>query len=917
MKKNKNIKALVFSLIGGLSSLTTLPLAAISCKENLDLVGKKAKLDVSDEYKKEHTAEDFTKEKDIDKVSKLSGIDRSKYEVTFLGVKKVGDDKVEVKIEIKSKKTGNVISATFTISGFKKQTQVDEQKLINEEVEKVKAKYKNANPENVEAKDVKKDDLEFSGYNSEKYDLEASLNASQSANGILQPMVTLKTKDGKYKSTTKVLRLEGFKKNPILEDEQKKINSLINKIEKIDYQDKKNVLTKDANDVSKLTWEFKSGITENKDDYELTNVTFEPNVTDLTKLKVKFYLKNKKNNLISKGYASKTIEGFKKPEITDPEEKKFNDYVNGLTAKYSESTDNLDLNELELNKMKYLDKENKDIDPAYQISEVKWLKEKISKQEWESGKRKFTAKITKGTYSLVKEFEITTHPSDKDVLIDQREKFKENTKLIQEPEVKQLVESMADGDDLYYSYSDYKFYNKKYNKNNPNDPTRKAIFELKNHQAVFGTSMAFAKLVKKGNKISLKFKLRKYVKGQQTINDIKEFSTPEEEFDIYDQNRLNELADQNKDKFDYKNKENTKLIDIKENNIVKPSVPRCDVVISKVEKDSVNNQLKVTYKLVYGSIVSKEVETTIKGFKEDALNSLLDGVTLEYENKENVLGTEANTDKFKLMKNNTEYNIPSDVTVKKEIIYVNKYKNIVKVKVTLTKGTETTYVEYEVSGFKKEAFNLDDFNNKLQFKYQGDIANTEASSVQYSQFKTENDGYPLDCAEIKDVKLEKNVEEGKVTIKYKLKDLCNDGNPEKEYSKEITGFKKAVVKNYRSKAVYDASVAGKLFTVDNNKISELREALGKLNTLVALKSGKVWTSNGKNGKAIPGISVHKEAISHGNVTATVAKFEKWGKNTKGINIVKENGNYVAKWRLVLANGDIDKQEYSQVLCPIN
>ena len=38
MKKNKNIKALAFSLIGGLSSLTTLPLAAISCKENLDIV---------------------------------------------------------------------------------------------------------------------------------------------------------------------------------------------------------------------------------------------------------------------------------------------------------------------------------------------------------------------------------------------------------------------------------------------------------------------------------------------------------------------------------------------------------------------------------------------------------------------------------------------------------------------------------------------------------------------------------------------------------------------------------------------------------------------------------------------------------------------------------------------------------------
>lgn len=915
MKKNKNIKALVFNLMGGLTSLTTLPLVASSCKENLDLVGKKAKLDVPDEYKKEHTAEDFTKEKDIDKVSKLSCIDRSKYEVTFLGVKKVGDDKVEVKIEIKSKKTGNVISATFTISGFKKQTQVDEQKLINEEVEKVKAKYKNANPENVEAKDVKKDDLEFLGYNSEKYDLEASLNASQSANGILQPMVTLKTKDGKYKSTTKVLRLEGFKKNPIVDDEQKKLNGLVNKIDKIDYKDKGNVLTKDANDVSKLTWEFKSGVTENKDDYELTNVTFEPNAADLTKLKVKFYLKNKKNGLVSKSYVTRTLEGFKKPEITDPEQKKFNDYVEGLTAKYSESTDNLDLNELELNKMKYLDKENNDIDPAYQISEVKWLKEKISKQEWESGKRKFTAKITKGTYSLIKEFEITTHPSDKDILIDQRDKFKEDTKLIHESEVKQLVDSMEDGADLYYSYTDYKFYNKKYDKNNPNDPDRKAIFELKN-SALFGTNMAYAKLVKKGNKISLKFKLRKYVKGGQTINDIKEFSTPEEEFDIYDQNRLNELADQNKDKFDYKNKENTKLIDINENNIVKPSVPRCDVVISKVEKDSANNQLKVTYKLVYGSIVSKEVEATIKGFKEDTLNSLLDGVTLEYENKENVLGTEAKADTFKLMKNNTEYTIPSDVTVKKEIISANKYKNIVKVKVTLTKGTETTYVEYQVSGFKKEAFDLDDFNNKLQFKYQGDIANTEASSVQYSQFKTENDGYPLDCAEIKDVKLEKNVEEGKVTIKYKLKDLCNDGNLEKEYSKEITGFKKAVVKNYKSKAVYEASVAGKLFTVDNNKISELREALEKeLNKLTVLKSGKLWTKS-DGGKPFAGISVHKDAVSHPLKNKTITYFEKKGKIQNGINIVKENGNYVAKWKLVLANGDIDNQPFSQVLCSV-
>ena len=500
-------------------------------------------------------------------------------------------------------------------------------------------------------------------------------------------------------------------------------------------------------------------------------------------------------------------------------------------------------------------------------------------------------------------------------MIDQREKFKENTKLIHETDVKQLVDSMENGADLYYSYQDYKFYNKKYDKNNPNDPTRKAIFELKNYIPGYGTNIASAKLVKNGNKISLKFKLAKYIgQGVPNLVDVKEIQTNEEEFDIYDQNRLNELADQNKDKFDYKNKEITKLVDIDNDNIVKPNVPRCDVVISKVEKDFTNNKLKVTYKLVYRSLVSKEVEATISGFKEDALNSLLSGVTLEYENKENVLGTDANIDTFKLMKNNIEYNVPSDVTVKKEIISANKYKNIVKVKVTLTKGSETTYVEYEVSGFKKEAFDLDKFNDKLQFNYQGDIANTEASTVQYSQFKTENNDYPLDCAEIKDVKLERNIEEGKVTLKYKLKDLCNDGNPEKEYSKTISGFKKTIVKNYKSKAVYDASVAGKLFTVDNNKISELREALKQLRSPVALKGGKVLTKNNK-GTILPGISVHKEAISHGK-NATIAIHKKSG-NYKGVQIVKESGNYVAKWKLILADGKEDDQVFSQVLCPIN
>ena len=89
MKKNKNIKALAFSLIGGLSSLTTLPLAAISCKENLDIVKGKVKLTVPEKYRKEHTVDEFVKEPSPEKILEVSGINSSKYEVSVLGIKKM------------------------------------------------------------------------------------------------------------------------------------------------------------------------------------------------------------------------------------------------------------------------------------------------------------------------------------------------------------------------------------------------------------------------------------------------------------------------------------------------------------------------------------------------------------------------------------------------------------------------------------------------------------------------------------------------------------------------------------------------------------------------------------------------------------------------------------------------------------
>ena len=114
-------------------------------------------------------------------------------------------------------------------------------------------RYKGTTPkENIEAKDVKKEDLEFSGFDKEKYEIDSiTLNASESNNGILQPMVSLKTKDGKIKSTTKALKLDGFKKN-VQQDEQDKINKLVNKIDNVDYENKENIGAKNANDSTKI-----------------------------------------------------------------------------------------------------------------------------------------------------------------------------------------------------------------------------------------------------------------------------------------------------------------------------------------------------------------------------------------------------------------------------------------------------------------------------------------------------------------------------------------------------------------------------------------------------------------------------------------------------------------------------------------
>lgn len=68
------------------------PLISISCiaYENLDLEVRKLNVNISNETKLKYTADEFINQ-DYKKMISFSNVDFSKYEVSILGIKKIGE----------------------------------------------------------------------------------------------------------------------------------------------------------------------------------------------------------------------------------------------------------------------------------------------------------------------------------------------------------------------------------------------------------------------------------------------------------------------------------------------------------------------------------------------------------------------------------------------------------------------------------------------------------------------------------------------------------------------------------------------------------------------------------------------------------------------------------------------------------
>ena len=170
MKKNKLLLTLI--------PLFSTPFLVISCKcekkpkdENLEQIINKANIEVSSEYKNNHTANEAINDSNFKSLININNIDKNKYETSILNIKKHNETSIELTIQLKSKATNKTISKKFVIDGFKKENIIDHQKLINEEAKKIITKYTRPNPGNTEAKDVKFEDFEFSGFDKEKYEI--------------------------------------------------------------------------------------------------------------------------------------------------------------------------------------------------------------------------------------------------------------------------------------------------------------------------------------------------------------------------------------------------------------------------------------------------------------------------------------------------------------------------------------------------------------------------------------------------------------------------------------------------------------------------------------------------------------------------------------------------------------------------
>lgn len=205
MKFKKNMLKYLASL-----PLAALPLAAISCKDDLSKVTKNLKI----ESKKDVST---IKASEFKKEDLKTNLDNNKYEIVDLELFP-DDEKGELTLtyKVKSKtssKTSDLIKKVIT--GFKKSTVTPPTdpilKELEEEAKKIKAKISKTISDTL-VNDLKDEDVELEGYDKSKYNInDLTLDKSKANQGILKLSYKLVSQINPDKRIERTLEVSGFK----------------------------------------------------------------------------------------------------------------------------------------------------------------------------------------------------------------------------------------------------------------------------------------------------------------------------------------------------------------------------------------------------------------------------------------------------------------------------------------------------------------------------------------------------------------------------------------------------------------------------------------------------------------------------------------------------------------------------------
>ncbi|MDI3102738.1 lipoprotein 17-related variable surface protein [Metamycoplasma hyosynoviae] len=924
---NKKVKIILLSTV--MTPPTIIPLLAASCtNEDPESEIKQIKVSVTtlDKFAKDVTDSDI----------KITGYRPSVFKISQTHQPNNSDSTtLEVLVVLTNITKGTKAQKFFTIKGFKADSTDEIKGILAKELEKISGvsveNHANKIANTITSSDIKVAETTFIDKNTFEYYINPKVDFNDKTK--LNVSVRLKHKQSGILSKAKTFEITGFKTLSVEEEQQIKNLEIASKNITVDVEGKENKFAKDVLEADlKFTIPKIDGLIDDPSKYEIVEKSWSVTKSVPKNLEVYFQLKNKDTKLIS-SKRKVEIKGFKQSEASTPEEKALQEALNAITLSYEEGPEVLkktDAGDLVITKVK-LENQKEGFEYSH-----KFKNDNPSKVNYNDGFRTVVITIKKGSKSLSKEINLECFKSDYDVIIKQREKIK-NIDLYQTIETKNLVESLLTGQkteiDIFYDFKEKKFYDKKYD-----DPNKKQILDLSKISFEFGTTFGRSKLIKvSDNKYKAAITLAKSYKVDNKwkyIYDTKQTETNELSFEIIDQNAINKVAEEAKTKFDYPDKKDIFVNAAEQSNVILPNVKLQNIavkfIITKFEKDSEHSKLVLTYQaeIEYKGtkFTSKSTKTEITGFKADELGKEFNGLTVDYDNKDQVEADKAEDSKFKLLKGSETYNAPSGITKKIEVLEKDKYNGKVKVKVILTKDGNNASKEFTVEGFKKVNF---DFNSitadSLTIEYEG-ITKTEVLPTSITKLNVNITVKPeyKDAIEVQDFELtDANNTAGSLKIKITIKNLVDNLHPTRIIEKDESGFKTSTgsTKEYKLKELYDLSVSKNLFKVDTSKEDNIIKSFNKVTNngtkiaYLAIKDNVILEKN--KGNKIDGLSISDALISgkvntHGTKDQNICKHENKG-NAKGVSLIRENNKWIIKWRLLIKDNKPNDEIFEQII----